>query len=313
MPILTPREVPLGGLRSLNVRRTLPHRDRTSVGPWVFVDHFGPTTQSMDVAPHPHCGLSTVSWLFSGEIRHNDSAGFHETIRPGELVMMTAGNGIAHSEESQPGDLHGVQLWLTHPVAERETINPQPRLQRCTPKTEHSGEATIKVFLGEIAGFSPSPVVAPLDAIGAEISIPAGGLIRLPLRDDCEYAVLANETDFSINGESLSNGSLWFCDAEPAGDSSATGGRELRIAADSGPAHLLLLGGMPLGEEIVMLWNFIGRDHADVLAMRNDWEDPQRREQRFGTVSGYGGTTTRIPAPPPPMTRLRPRKNAPAG
>lgn len=109
------------------------------------------------------------------------------------------------------------------------------------------------------------------------------------------------------------NGSLWFCDAVPVGDSSATGGRELRIAADSGPAHLLLLGGMPLGEEIVMLWNFIGRDHADVLAMRNDWEDPQRREQRFGTVSGYGGTTTRIPAPPPPMTRLRPRKNAPAG
>lgn len=93
--MLLPRDVPLGGIRAITVRRTLPHIDRTTVGPWAFLDHYGPTTTPMDVGRHPHCGLSTISWLFDGEIRHNDSAGYHETIKPGDGVMMTAGSGIS--------------------------------------------------------------------------------------------------------------------------------------------------------------------------------------------------------------------------
>lgn len=98
--ILEPREVPLGGIRALNVRRTLPHRRRSFVGAWCFADHYGPSelapTTGMDVPPHPHTGLATVSWLFEGEIEHRDSGGTVRMVRPGELNLMTAGHGIAH-------------------------------------------------------------------------------------------------------------------------------------------------------------------------------------------------------------------------
>ena len=104
MEILTPRDVPLGGLRAMTVRRTLPQRQRTLIGAWCFVDHYGPDRVSesggMDVPPHPHTGLQTASWLFEGEIDHRDSAGHHAMFMPGELNLRTAGSGIAHSERS---------------------------------------------------------------------------------------------------------------------------------------------------------------------------------------------------------------------
>lgn len=107
--ILSPRDVPLGGLRAMTVRRTLPQRQRSLIGAWCFVDHYGPddvsATGGMVVPPHPHTGLSTVSWLFSGEIEHRDSAGHHAMVRPGEMNLMTAGRGITHSEYSTPSTL----------------------------------------------------------------------------------------------------------------------------------------------------------------------------------------------------------------
>ena len=121
MDVLTPRDVPLGGLRAMTVRRTLPQRQRSLIGAWCFVDHYGPDEVDGDggmvVPPHPHTGLQTVSWLFSGEIEHRDSAGHHATVSPGELNLMTAGRGISHSEYSTPGTttLHGAQLWLALP------------------------------------------------------------------------------------------------------------------------------------------------------------------------------------------------------
>src|SRR5215216_4592908 len=121
MEILEPREVPLGGLRAMNVRRTLPQRQRSLIGGWCFVDHYGPEQTAMIVPPHPHTGLQTVSWLFEGEIEHRDSAGSHELVRPGAVNLMTAGRGISHSEVSTPGTtrLHGVQLWVALPDASR--------------------------------------------------------------------------------------------------------------------------------------------------------------------------------------------------
>ena len=121
MEILTPREVPLGGLRAMTVRRTLPQRERSLIGAWCFVDHYGPNlvddTGGMSVAPHPHTGLQTVSWLFAGEIEHRDSAGHLAMVRPGEVNLMTAGRGISHSEVSTPDttSLHGAQLWVALP------------------------------------------------------------------------------------------------------------------------------------------------------------------------------------------------------
>src|SRR6476646_7970832 len=124
--VIVPRQVPLGGPRSMTVRRTLPQRQRSFVGAWCFVDHYGPNdvaaTGGMSVPPHPHTGLQTVSWLFSGEVEHRDSAGHHAFVRPGELNLMTAGRGISHSEYSTPATttLHGTQLWLALPDRNRQ-------------------------------------------------------------------------------------------------------------------------------------------------------------------------------------------------
>ncbi len=297
MPVLLPRDVPLGGIRALNVRRTLPHIERTTIGPWVFIDHYGPTTIPMDVGRHPHCGLSTVSWLFDGEIRHNDSAGFHETIHPGDLVVMTAGEGISHTEESQPGHLHGAQLWLVHPEVERHGSQ---GLQRYTPKAQSLGPATVLLFMGALGQLVPSPITAPLQAIGAEITIPAGRSVDLPLNPELEYAVLSDAEGLQVNGESLAFGALWYTD---------TGVDTIRLRAGDAPSRLLLLGGAPFTEQIVMFWNFIGRDHDEVTQMRADWEDPHRRQERFGYVRGYKGKTAIIPAPTIPAVQMRARGN----
>src|SRR3954468_24435307 len=121
MEILSPRDVPLGGLRAMTVRRTLPQRQRTFVGAWCFVDHYGPDPGDpeggMVVPPHPHTGLQTASWLFAGEIEHRDSVGTLGRIHPGQLNLMTAGRGISHSEVSfgDAAELHGVQLWIVLP------------------------------------------------------------------------------------------------------------------------------------------------------------------------------------------------------
>src|ERR687892_231597 len=123
--VLTPRDVPLGGPRAMTVRRTLPQRSRSLIGAWCFADHYGPdevhVSGGMDVPPHPHTGLQTVTWLFTGEVEHRDSLGTHAIVRPGELNLMTSGHGICHSEVSTPRAtiLHGVQLWVALPDAHR--------------------------------------------------------------------------------------------------------------------------------------------------------------------------------------------------
>src|SRR5258708_3103907 len=127
MEILEPGEGALGGPRAMPVLRTLPQRQRSLIGAWCAADHYGPLdvvhSGGMDLPPHPHTGLQTVSWLFSGEIEHRDSAGIVATVRPGELNLMTAGAGICHSEVSVDPDavLHGVQLWVALPDSDRDT------------------------------------------------------------------------------------------------------------------------------------------------------------------------------------------------
>ena len=182
--VLRAREVPLGGPRALMVRRTLPHRDRSFIGAWCFVDHYGPTPvdrdTGMDLPPHPHTGLQTVSWLFEGEIEHRDSGGAHGPVRPGEVNLMTAGHGIAHSEVSTPGTtvLHGVQLWLALPspacddaARDFEHYAPQP-----VEVAAERGHAQALVFLGPLAGVT-SPVATYTPLLGAELTMSPGAVL----------------------------------------------------------------------------------------------------------------------------------------
>ena len=171
--ILEPRDVPLGGPRAMTVRRTLPQRRRSLIGGWCFVDHYGPddvsATGGMRVPPHPHTGLQTVSWLFEGEIDHRDSVGSHALVRPGELNLMTAGHGISHSEVSTPGTerLHGVQLWVALPSASRDVA---PFFEHHAPVSVRLGEATVRTFVGSLAGSGTSAVV-PSAGAGAGVGL----------------------------------------------------------------------------------------------------------------------------------------------
>lgn len=301
--ILQPREVPLGGPRAMTVRRTLPQRRRSLIGAWCFIDHYGPDdvseTGGMRVPPHPHTGLQTVSWLFEGAIEHRDSVGSHTLVRPGELNLMTAGRGISHSEVSTPETtrLHGAQLWVALPSASREVA---PFFEHHTPQPAALGPATVRTFVGELAGSGTrATVFSPL--VGAEVVVPGGTRVTVPLDASFEHGVLVDAGEVTVAGAAVPLSHLaYLCPGRDA----------VEVEAGPGaPARLLLLGGEPLGEEIVMWWNFIGRSHDEIVASRADWQseviagaDPAGR---FGTVAGYDGAP--LPAPELPTVRLRPR------
>ncbi|MFI1105144.1 pirin family protein [Streptomyces melanogenes] len=296
--VLTARDVPLGGPRAMTVRRTLPQRARTLIGAWCFVDHYGPDpvadTGGMDVAPHPHTGLQTVSWLFSGEIEHRDSLGSHAFVRPGELNLMTGGHGIAHTEVSTPETtvLHGVQLWVALPGEHRHA----PRdFQHHAPKTLRLAGADIRVFLGTLAG-DTSPVHTYTPLLGAEIVLDAGATVTLDVDPDFEHGLLVDQGDIRLDGSPLRPAELGY---------TAPGRTRLTLAnAADHPARAILLGGPPFDEEIVMWWNFIGRSHQDIVEAREAWE---HSSDRFGSVDGYPGD--RLPAPALPNAVIAPRKN----
>lgn len=295
--VLGPRDVPLGGPRAMTVRRTLPHRDRSFVGAWCFVDHYGPDNVAdsggMDVPPHPHTGLQTVSWLFEGEIEHRDSAGVHEMVRPGEVNLMGAGRGIAHSEVSTPATtvLHGVQLWVVLPEADRDMARDFQHF--AAPAVEVEPGVSLRVFIGELAGQS-SPVVTQTPLLGAEVSIADGTTWVVPVDPAHEHALLIDQGEATFDGADLRHGDLGVVEAGP--DS-------LTITA-RGDVRAMLLGGAPYDEEIVMWWNFIGSDHDEIARFRQEWEE---HADRFGAVEGYEGATDRLPAPGLPGSRLRPR------
>jgi len=291
--LLSPRRVTLGG--SSEVRRLLPNLGRRMVGAWCFVDHYGPDDiadePGMQVPPHPHTGLQTVSWLHEGEVLHRDSTGSLQTIRPRELGLMTAGRAISHSEESPASHaryLHGAQLWVALPDSDRHT----------EPRFEHHSELPVvaapglraTLILGGVDGAaSPGTTYTPI--VGADLALSQGADLRLPLERDFEYAVLSMSGEAHVDGVPLVPGSLLYL---------GCGRTELPLRARS-DAGLMLLGGEPFEEELVMWWNFVGRSHEDVAQARSDWMD----SSRFGEVRGYDGG--RLPAPALPPGPLRPR------
>ncbi len=302
LDVITARDVPLGGPRAMSVRRTLPQRRRSLVGAWCFADHYGPDdvarTGGMDVPPHPHTGLQTVSWLFGGEIEHRDSSGVHALVRPGELNLMTAGHGVAHSEVSTSSTttLHGVQLWVALPDATRDT--PRDFAHHVPPEVPVPG-GSVRVFLGSLSGeLSPVPTFTPL--LGAEVTLQPGGRVLLEAESGFEHGVLVDRGPVELLGVALSAGDLGYVPP----------GSDRLVLANPGvePARVVLLGGEPFTEPLVMWWNFVGRTHDEIVAYRDAW---QAADDRFGQVTGYRGETQRLPAPPLPNARIRPRMSPP--
>ena len=296
--VLHSREVPLGGPRAILVRRTLPQRERSMIGAWCFADHYGPhdvrTGRSMDVAPHPHTGLQTVSWLFDGHIEHRDSAGVHAVVRPGELNLMTAGAGICHSEVAvEPTTiLHGVQLWVALPDAARDTDRD---FAHYVPPPQRLAGATVRVFLGELVA-SRSPVHTFTPLLGAQIDLDPGAELAVDVDPAFEHGVLLDAGTIDACGMTPAVADLVY---QRPGHPRV----ELANRGDT-PARALLLGGPPFGEELLMWWNFVGRSHEEIAAYRALWES---HDARFGEVPGYRGPLPRLPAPPLPGGRLRPR------
>jgi redox-sensitive bicupin YhaK (pirin superfamily) len=300
--ILSPREVPLGGPRAMTVRRTLPQRQRSTIGGWCFIDHYGPqdvsTTGGMRVPPHPHTGLQTVSWLFAGEIEHRDSVGSHAMVRPGELNLMTAGRGISHSEVSTPAttNLHGVQLWVALPTANRAVA---PFFEHHAPPVLRREGVELRVFVGSLAGaYTDASVFSPL--VGAQIDLAPGATLDLELDPSFEHGVLVDQGPVRVNDTDVAPAELAYL---------APASGPLSLAADAVPARVILLGGEPLGEEIVMWWNFIGGSHDDIVAFRSEWQadviDAGDPHGRFGSIPDYDGSA--LPAPVLPTVRLKPR------
>ncbi|MFD4572545.1 pirin family protein [Streptomyces sp. NPDC058417] len=281
----------------MTVRRTLPQRTRSLIGAWCFADHYGPddvaASGGMDVAPHPHTGLQTVSWLFSGEIEHRDSLGSHALVRPGELNLMTGGHGISHSEVSTPRTtlLHGVQLWVALPDAHRDTA---PGFRHHVPEPVRTDGAEIRVFLGSLAGStSPVPTFTPL--LGAEILLEPGVRVTLAVEPAHEHGLLVDAGEVGFAGTPLRPAQLGFL---------AAGSGTLTLTNDTAaPARTVLLGGPPFEEEIVMWWNFVARTTEEIARARADWAEGRR----FGAVRGYDGDP--LPAPELPPVALKPRGN----
>lgn len=299
LDIIEPREVPLGGLRAMTVRRTLPNRSRTTIGPWCFLDHYGPDTVDdtggMQVAPHPHTGLQTVSWLFHGEIEHRDSTGVQALVQPGTLNLMTAGRGVQHSEVSTTNTsiLHGVQLWVVLPDAHR---NQDPHFEATKAQTLIIGDASVSLFLGSSPGFQTVDAPTYWPMMGAEITLPAGGATTLEIDPTFEYGLLIDEGALHLHHSDLQAHQLAYL---------PPGSNTLSLQAHEGrPVRAILIGGLPFDEEFVMWWNFIGRTHEEIVAVRDTWESGRDgTSETFGTLDHMPS----IPAPMMPSVRLRKR------
>ncbi|MEP7362401.1 MAG: pirin family protein [Acidobacteriota bacterium] len=286
MEALPDRTVRLG---ALEVHRVLPVSGRRLIGPWCFFDRFGPVSfaqeKPMDVAPHPHIGLQTVTWLFSGEVVHNDSLGSQCLVRPGQLSLMTAGRGIAHTEETprdNSGKLDGVQLWVALPEQSR-AMAPEYQCISEQPVVERPG-GRVSVILGEFSGASSKGNQFSL-GIGAEIAVDAGARLGVEMVPSFEYGVLLASGDAVVAGVPLTPNTLYYL---------GSGRNEIVIESAAG-ARLLLLGGPPFAETIVMWWNFVGRSAEEIAKARASWEDPEASEAIFGSVRRYRGMRLKAP------------------
>ena len=272
-------------LGQFQVRRAIPSKARTMVGPFIFVDQFGPAQldigSGMDVRPHPHINLATVTWLFEGAIDHRDSIGSFSTIRPGQVNLMTAGRGIVHSERSPGADrasgprLYGMQTWLALPDG-REEIDPAFEAISDLPVVEDTCAKAI-VIMGELWG-KRAPTTTHADTIYAEIVLGGGGALPIEISAD-ERAVMLVGGEASIDGEALGLYELTVL----------APGRNMTLSSERG-GRVMLLGGEAFATKRHVWWNFVSSDRDRIRQAREDWE-----AQRFPIVPG--DSDERIPLP----------------
>lgn len=282
--LITPRLRDLGD--GFTVRRVLPYARRRHVGPFVFFDHMGPVRfapgQGLDVRPHPHIGLATVTYLFEGEIMHRDSLGVVQPIRPGDVNWMVAGKGIAHSERTRPelresgAPLHGIQSWFALPKAHEET---EPTFHHhpasSLPEIERPG-ARLRLIAGSAFGAaSPAQTFAPMFYLDAQMSDGAA----LPLPDGYEeQAVYVAIGEVALEGRVYGEGTMLVL--KP---------RARPVITARGAARLMLLGGAPLDGERHLWWNFVSSSRERIEQAKADW--------RAGNWPRVPGETDFIPLP----------------
>jgi hypothetical protein len=270
---------------SVPVRRALPQRRRRTVGAWCFADHMGPADvdpdRGVDIGPHPHIGLMTVTWLLDGEVLHRDSLGSEQVVRPGQLNLMTAGRGVSHAEESTGryrGTLEGIQLWLAQPSGTRDGDAAFEHHADLPSYDLPRGSAT--VVLGELGGLrSPARHDTPL--VGADLDLP--GATTVPLRAEWEHAVVVLRGAVGIDGEVATPGKVAYLGL----------GRDEVLLDAVEPSRAMLLGGEPFAEKVSIWWNFVGRERDELDAAYRSW---QAGDDRFGRVAS---ALPRIPAPAP--------------
>ena len=286
LELIEGRAAEVGGFA---VRRVLPRRPRRTGGAWCFVDHMGPGRvtdgHGLDIGPHPHIGLQTVTWLLEGAILHRDSLGSEQVIHPGQLNLMTAGHGVSHSEETTGthlGGLHGVQLWVAQPSASRDGAAAFEH-HADLPRVELDG-GLATVLIGELAG-ARSAARHDTDHVGAELNLRAGRT-TVPLGRGQEHALVALTGAVAVGGRRLEPGRLGYLGVERD---------EVAIDAAEG-VRVLLIGGTPFPEPLLMWWNYVARTRDEITAAHRQWT---AGDERFGRVAS---PLPRIDVPGPAWT-----------
>lgn len=282
------REPRIAQIGSMGVVRALPTKGRRTIGAWCLMDVIVPPDaiepDPLEIGPHPHIGLSTATWLFEGEAIHSDSLGTEQPIRPGQLNLMSAGNGIAHAEISHEKGVHGIQMWIAQPEETRHGARSFEHHADLPIADIGAGEA--KVFAGSLAGVT-SPASSDTPLVGAELALQPGEVV-LEAEASFEYAVVPVGGPMLVNGAVVESGHLGMI----------LGGTEtLRIEAKDA-ATAMLIGGEPLGERIQMWWNFVGRTRAELEQAWRDWQAGDT--DRF---PAFPSTLDRIDAPKPIWVR----------
>ncbi len=273
--VIVPRARDLG---DFEVRRALPSAQRQMVGPFIFFDQFGPVLmkagQGLDVRPHPHIGLSTVTWVYDGVIQHKDNLGYDQPIKPGELNWMTAGKGIVHSERTPSAErgagqkVYGIQSWVALPKQHENSSPTFEHVDDVALPVLQDGKRKVRVVAGSIYG-ATSPVETHSDLFYADVLLEAGGQLPLPT-EHVERGIYVVEGSISVAGETHEAGRLVvFHPRDPIIISTQTG------------ARFMMLGGEPMDGPRYIWWNFVSSSKDKIEAAKDDW-----KRARFAIVPG---------------------------
>jgi len=287
------RVADVGGM---GVARVLPTKGRRTIGGWCFVDLMTPgdivRPPPLEIGPHPHIGLATVTWLFEGTALHGDSLGTEQLIRPGELNLMTSGRGIAHAElgvhptglGSRVGGISGAQMWIAQPESTRHGASRFQHLADLPRIDLGSGEAHLMV--GSLAGAGSA---AKVDTAVVGLDVTMRPSVEIPAVQSFEYGVVPIDRSVKVGDTIVDSGSIAII---------ASGLDSIRLSVDGGHGRALVLGGEPLGERVQTWWNFVARTKDEITEAWHDWQD--HNEDRFGPVPSH---LARIDAPTPMWIR----------